>query len=116
MGEWSARTISNVPPFLSDEESKLVGRLRGILSSSRAIRDKIEIWLVEVDLDSSPQEKERVNLEDFSSPTRSRWKDSQRMVASKKTSLSGFQWMGGGIGEDKVGGDRDENAQEKEGP
>ncbi|RWW60144.1 hypothetical protein BHE74_00032875 [Ensete ventricosum] len=48
--EWSTRTINNVPPCLSDEEFKLVGRLNGILSSSHAIRGMIEVWLVEAGL------------------------------------------------------------------
>ncbi|RZR88165.1 hypothetical protein BHM03_00015677 [Ensete ventricosum] len=48
--KWSACLISNVPPNLSDEESILVGRLKDILSASRAIRNLIEEWLVEVGL------------------------------------------------------------------
>ncbi|RZR70570.1 hypothetical protein BHM03_00000447, partial [Ensete ventricosum] len=53
--EWSAHTMSNIPPCLSDEESELVERLRGILSSSRATRDMIEAWLVEAGLSPAPR-------------------------------------------------------------
>ncbi|RWW53628.1 hypothetical protein BHE74_00039875 [Ensete ventricosum] len=48
--EWSAHLVSNVSPNLSDEESNLVGRLKGILSTSRAIMSLREEWLVEVGL------------------------------------------------------------------
>ncbi|RWW37692.1 hypothetical protein BHE74_00057155 [Ensete ventricosum] len=42
--DWSTHPIGNVPPYLS-EESILVDRLKGILSSC-AIKEIIEIWLV----------------------------------------------------------------------
>ncbi|RWW84417.1 hypothetical protein BHE74_00006962 [Ensete ventricosum] len=48
--EWTARSVSHVAPNLLDEESELVGILRGILSSSRAIKDMTEARLVEVGL------------------------------------------------------------------
>ncbi|RWW70175.1 hypothetical protein BHE74_00022159 [Ensete ventricosum] len=48
--ECSAHPISNVPRNLSDEESILVGQLKGILSASRAIRNLTEDWLVEAGL------------------------------------------------------------------
>ncbi|RWW85524.1 hypothetical protein BHE74_00005779, partial [Ensete ventricosum] len=48
--EWSAHLVSNVPPNLSDEESNLVKRLKGILFPSRAIRSLTEEWLVEASL------------------------------------------------------------------
>ncbi|RZR76962.1 hypothetical protein BHM03_00001888 [Ensete ventricosum] len=48
--EWSAHAKSNVPPYLGDTESSQVGRLKGILSSSRVIRTMTEQWLVEVGL------------------------------------------------------------------
>ncbi|RRT40268.1 hypothetical protein B296_00043246 [Ensete ventricosum] len=38
------------PPYLSEEEIVLVGRLKGILSSSRAIKEMVELWLVEAGL------------------------------------------------------------------
>ncbi|RRT33122.1 hypothetical protein B296_00055802, partial [Ensete ventricosum] len=47
---WSAHPIDNAPPYLSEEETVLVGRLKGILSSSRAIKEMTELWLVEVGL------------------------------------------------------------------
>ncbi|RRT76131.1 hypothetical protein B296_00030484 [Ensete ventricosum] len=47
---WSIHPISNVPHLLSEEESIMVNRLRGILPLSRAIRDMIEKWLVEAGL------------------------------------------------------------------
>ncbi|RZS16419.1 hypothetical protein BHM03_00048406 [Ensete ventricosum] len=48
--EWSDHPVSNVPPNLSDEESILVWRLKGIISTSRAIRNLTEEWLVEAGL------------------------------------------------------------------
>ncbi|RZR99130.1 hypothetical protein BHM03_00028617 [Ensete ventricosum] len=45
--KWSAHLVNNVPPNLSDEESNLVRRLKGILSASWAIRSLTEEWLVE---------------------------------------------------------------------
>ncbi|RRT57941.1 hypothetical protein B296_00041316 [Ensete ventricosum] len=42
--------LNPAPPNLSDEESILVRRLKGILSTSRAIRNLIEEWLVEANL------------------------------------------------------------------
>ncbi|RWW38069.1 hypothetical protein BHE74_00056728 [Ensete ventricosum] len=48
--DWSAHPISNAPPFLSEEETVLVGRLKGILSFLRAIKEMVELWLVEAGL------------------------------------------------------------------
>ncbi|RWV99123.1 hypothetical protein GW17_00037986 [Ensete ventricosum] len=48
--DWSAHPIGNVPLYLSEEESILVGRLKGILSSSCAIKEMTELWLVEAGL------------------------------------------------------------------
>ncbi|RZR77988.1 hypothetical protein BHM03_00003208 [Ensete ventricosum] len=61
--DWSACPISNVPPYLSEEESILVNRLKGILSSSRAIKEMTELWLVEADL--SPASRDRMDLSDL---------------------------------------------------
>ncbi|RZS22234.1 hypothetical protein BHM03_00054977 [Ensete ventricosum] len=47
--DWSAHPIGNASPYLSEEESVLVDRLKEILSSSRTIKEMIELWLVEVD-------------------------------------------------------------------
>ncbi|RZS28271.1 hypothetical protein BHM03_00061844 [Ensete ventricosum] len=47
---WSAHPIDNAPSYLSKEETVLVGRLKGILSSSRAIKEMTELWLVEAGL------------------------------------------------------------------
>ncbi|RWW56671.1 hypothetical protein BHE74_00036588 [Ensete ventricosum] len=52
--EWSAHSINNVSPYLF-EESILVGRLKRNLSSSQAIRDMTELWLVKVGLSSFPR-------------------------------------------------------------
>ncbi|RWW36941.1 hypothetical protein BHE74_00058001, partial [Ensete ventricosum] len=52
---WSAHPIGNAPPYLSEEETVLVGRLKGILSSSRAIKEMTELWLAEAGL--SPASK-----------------------------------------------------------
>ncbi|RZS04383.1 hypothetical protein BHM03_00034715 [Ensete ventricosum] len=43
--DWSAHPIGNASSYLSEEESVLVGRLKGILSSSCAIKEMTEIWL-----------------------------------------------------------------------
>ncbi|RZS28612.1 hypothetical protein BHM03_00062231, partial [Ensete ventricosum] len=48
--DWSAHPIGNAPPYLSEEETVLVGRLKAILSSSRAIKEMAELWLVEAGL------------------------------------------------------------------
>ncbi|RWW44028.1 hypothetical protein BHE74_00050253 [Ensete ventricosum] len=48
------------PPYLSDEEFKLVRKLRGILPNSRAIKDMIEVWLIEVGLSPTPRGMARV--------------------------------------------------------
>ncbi|RRT69005.1 hypothetical protein B296_00021605 [Ensete ventricosum] len=48
--DWSIHLISNVPPLLSEEESIMVNRLRGILPLSQAIQDMTEKWLVEAGL------------------------------------------------------------------
>ncbi|RRT45236.1 hypothetical protein B296_00023454 [Ensete ventricosum] len=47
---WSAHPIGNVPPYLSKEEFILVGRLKGILPSSCAIKEMTEFWLVKAGL------------------------------------------------------------------
>ncbi|KAJ8493415.1 hypothetical protein OPV22_015136 [Ensete ventricosum] len=39
--------LATPPPYLSEEESVLVGRLKGILSSSCAIKEMTELWLAE---------------------------------------------------------------------
>ncbi|RRT74192.1 hypothetical protein B296_00013643 [Ensete ventricosum] len=48
--DWPAHPIGNVPLYLSEEESVLVGRLKGILSSYCAIKEMTELWLVEAGL------------------------------------------------------------------
>ncbi|RWW42602.1 hypothetical protein BHE74_00051838 [Ensete ventricosum] len=48
--DWSIHPISNVPPLLSEEESIVVNRLRGIIPLSWVIRDMTERWLVEAGL------------------------------------------------------------------
>ncbi|KAJ8467478.1 hypothetical protein OPV22_030030 [Ensete ventricosum] len=57
---WSARPIGNAPPYLSEEETVLVGQLKGILSSSRAIKEMTELWLAEAGL--SPASRDRMDL------------------------------------------------------
>ncbi|RRT57191.1 hypothetical protein B296_00037637 [Ensete ventricosum] len=54
--EWLAHTMGNVPPYLFDEESEQFGQLKGILSSSRAIREVTEGSLVEAGLSSAPRD------------------------------------------------------------
>ncbi|RRT34865.1 hypothetical protein B296_00036599 [Ensete ventricosum] len=41
--DWSAHPIGNASPYLSEEETVLIGRLKGILSSSRAIKEMDEL-------------------------------------------------------------------------
>ncbi|KAJ8501042.1 hypothetical protein OPV22_011594 [Ensete ventricosum] len=57
---WSAHPIGNARPYLSEEETVLVGRLKGIISSSRAIKEMIELWLVEAGL--SPASRDQMDL------------------------------------------------------
>ncbi|RWW88123.1 hypothetical protein BHE74_00003020, partial [Ensete ventricosum] len=61
--DWSTHPIGNIPPYLSEEESVLVGRLKGILSSSRATKEMIELWLVEAGLSSTS--RDRMDLDDL---------------------------------------------------
>ncbi|RRT33585.1 hypothetical protein B296_00051225 [Ensete ventricosum] len=55
--DWSAHPINNASPYLSEEETILVERLKEILSSSRAIKEMTELWLVEAGL--SPASRAR---------------------------------------------------------
>ncbi|RRT84645.1 hypothetical protein B296_00011508 [Ensete ventricosum] len=68
--DWSACPISNVPPYLSEEESILVDRLKGILSSSRAIKEMTELWLVEADLSPASREP-TASVEELETPVES---------------------------------------------
>ncbi|RRT31724.1 hypothetical protein B296_00053931 [Ensete ventricosum] len=45
--DWLAHPIGNASPYLSEEETVLVGKLKGILFSSRTIKEMAELWLVE---------------------------------------------------------------------
>ncbi|RRT31651.1 hypothetical protein B296_00053857 [Ensete ventricosum] len=58
--DWSVHPIGNASPYLSKEETVLVGRLKGILSSSCAIKEMAELWLVEAGL--SPASRDRLDL------------------------------------------------------
>ncbi|RWW65858.1 hypothetical protein BHE74_00026805, partial [Ensete ventricosum] len=58
--DWLAHPIGNAPPYLSEEEFVLIGRLKGILSSSCAIKEMIELWLVKAGL--SPTFRDRMDL------------------------------------------------------
>ncbi|RRT66546.1 hypothetical protein B296_00015979 [Ensete ventricosum] len=60
---WSAHPIGNVPSYPSEEESVLVSRLKGIFSSSCAIKKMTELWLVEAGL--SPASRDRMDLGDL---------------------------------------------------
>ncbi|RRT64753.1 hypothetical protein B296_00011704, partial [Ensete ventricosum] len=53
--EWISRTVNNSIPALSVDETKLIEILRGILSSSRGVKDMKEAWLVEVGLGPAPR-------------------------------------------------------------
>ncbi|RZR70765.1 hypothetical protein BHM03_00001345 [Ensete ventricosum] len=46
--DWLAHPITNVPSYLSEEEFVQVGRLKGILSSSCAIKEMTKLWLVKI--------------------------------------------------------------------
>ncbi|RRT71447.1 hypothetical protein B296_00031508 [Ensete ventricosum] len=58
--DWSAHLIGNTSPYLSEEETVLVDRLKGILSSSRAIKEMAELWLIEAGL--SPTSRDWMDL------------------------------------------------------
>ncbi|RRT31912.1 hypothetical protein B296_00054504, partial [Ensete ventricosum] len=58
--DWSAHMIGNASPYLSEEETVLVSKLKGIISSSRAIKEMTELWLVEAGL--SPTSRDRMDL------------------------------------------------------
>ncbi|RRT35742.1 hypothetical protein B296_00045033 [Ensete ventricosum] len=58
--DWSAHPIGNASPYLSEEESVLVSRVKGILSFSRAIKEMTELWLVEAGL--SPASMDQMDL------------------------------------------------------
>ncbi|RZS24548.1 hypothetical protein BHM03_00057658, partial [Ensete ventricosum] len=60
----SAHSIGNTSPYLSKEEFVLVGILKGILSSSCAIKEMTELWLVDAGL--SPASRGTVILPCFS--------------------------------------------------
>ncbi|RWV76947.1 hypothetical protein GW17_00062297, partial [Ensete ventricosum] len=62
--DWSAHPIGNTSSYLSEEETVLVGRLKGILSFSRAIKEMAELWLVEAGL--SPTSRGTIILLYFS--------------------------------------------------
>ncbi|RRT32159.1 hypothetical protein B296_00053785 [Ensete ventricosum] len=65
--DWSAYPIGNASPYLSEEETVLVDKLKGILSSSRTIKEMTELWLVEVGL--SPASRGTIILLYFSLST-----------------------------------------------
>ncbi|RZS20604.1 hypothetical protein BHM03_00053135, partial [Ensete ventricosum] len=58
--DWSAHPIGNASPYLSEKETILVDRLKGILSSSLAIKEMAELWLVEAGL--NPASRDRMDL------------------------------------------------------
>ncbi|RRT52443.1 hypothetical protein B296_00017103 [Ensete ventricosum] len=58
--DWSAHPIGNASPYLSEEETILVDRLKGILSSSCVIKEMAELWLVEAGL--SPATMDQMDL------------------------------------------------------
>ncbi|RRT31790.1 hypothetical protein B296_00053126 [Ensete ventricosum] len=58
--DWSAHPIGNASPYLFEKEIILVGRLKGILSSSRAIKEMAKLWLVEAGL--SPASRDQMDL------------------------------------------------------
>ncbi|RRT52268.1 hypothetical protein B296_00028263, partial [Ensete ventricosum] len=58
--DWSAHPIDNASPYLSEEETILVDRLKGIRSSSCVIKEMVELWLVEAGL--SPASGDQMDL------------------------------------------------------
>ncbi|RRT65749.1 hypothetical protein B296_00001120 [Ensete ventricosum] len=62
--DWLTHPIGNAPPYLSEKEFVLVDRLKGILSSLRAIKEMTELWLVKAGL--SPTSRGIVILPCFS--------------------------------------------------
>ncbi|RRT35875.1 hypothetical protein B296_00045489 [Ensete ventricosum] len=61
--DWSAHPIGNALPYLSKEEFVLVDRLKGIISSSCAIKEMTELWLVKAGLSSAS--RDRMDLGDL---------------------------------------------------
>ncbi|RWW87099.1 hypothetical protein BHE74_00004096 [Ensete ventricosum] len=61
--DWSAHPIGNGSPYLSEKEFVLVGRLKGIISSSCVIKEMTELWLVKAGL--SPASRDRMDLGDL---------------------------------------------------
>ncbi|RZR94729.1 hypothetical protein BHM03_00023487 [Ensete ventricosum] len=55
--DWSAHPIGNTSPYLSEEETIPVDRLKGILSSSRVINEMTELWLVEAGLSLASRDR-----------------------------------------------------------
>ncbi|RRT31745.1 hypothetical protein B296_00053649 [Ensete ventricosum] len=61
LGSTGRHTRSATPlPYLSKEETVLVGRLKGILSSSHTIKEMVELWLVKAGL--SPASRNQMDL------------------------------------------------------
>ncbi|RZS06102.1 hypothetical protein BHM03_00036704 [Ensete ventricosum] len=52
--EWTSRTVNNSVPVLSANETELVEILRGILSTSRGVKDMNEAWLAKAGLSPTP--------------------------------------------------------------
>ncbi|RRT49617.1 hypothetical protein B296_00005726 [Ensete ventricosum] len=62
--DWSAHPIGNAPLYLSEEEFVLVNGLKGIIFSSRAIKEMTKLWLVKAGL--SPVSRGIIILSCFS--------------------------------------------------
>ncbi|RRT59035.1 hypothetical protein B296_00015221 [Ensete ventricosum] len=103
--------MGNVPPIFH-EESELVGKLRGILPYSRAIKDMIEAWLIEVGLSSEPRGIPRAGEGQGYAPekVKSKGKELIKEVVEPAKTLEGPRRlptmkklcaMGGRVGDDK---------------
>ncbi|RRT77853.1 hypothetical protein B296_00022529 [Ensete ventricosum] len=75
--DWLAHPIGNVLSYLSEEESILVGRLKGILSSSCAIKEMTELWLVEAGL--SPASRAQGDLSEAQRQLKEAWVRARKM-------------------------------------
>ncbi|RWV77607.1 hypothetical protein GW17_00061539 [Ensete ventricosum] len=74
---WTCHDIDNSPPFLSKEVAKVVVHLRGIQSSSKAIKSMSEDWSVEASLSATPRGMGQGSIkgQDLPSPENGRgWK------------------------------------------
>ncbi|RWW65497.1 hypothetical protein BHE74_00027195 [Ensete ventricosum] len=67
--DWLAHPITNVPSYLSEEEFVQVDRLKGILSSSCAIKEMTKLWLVKVGVSPAREASKASSKRSIDAPT-----------------------------------------------